>query len=359
MAIVTAADIRNGLEALGIAPGMGIMVHCSLSAFGHVQGGAPAVVSALMDLISPDGTILMPSFNHGQPFGPGGPGVYDPRTTPTANGLVPDTFWRLPGVLRSLDPTHPYAAWGRDARRIIEGHHRTLTMGEGSPLGLLAREGGWQVSLGTSHATTTAKHVAEVMRRVPCLGLRTESYPVRLPDGRIGEHRTWGWRAQNCPLTESGEHIEAEMERRGCQRRGRIGDASVTVFRLLDLLAAVWALLDQGWGPYPPCTRCPIRPRHVAATRLSDWTGLSGMRNSGSTATTTGDRSLDGEQEHVQRREGQALVLSCSSPCGPSAADQGRMAGIAWGQPQGFSTVRSVPAVRAAQGPGCTCRRDP
>lgn len=273
MHTVTAEDVRRGLAALGIGPGMGIMVHSSLSAFGYVQGGAEAVIAALMGLVTPEGTILMPSFNHGSPFGPGGPGVYDPQTTPTSNGRIPDTFWRMPGVLRSLNPTHPFAAWGRNARRYLENHHRTLTMGEDSPLGLLARDGGWQVNLGTTHATTTAKHVAETLRRAPCLGLRTEAYPVRLPDGRIAEHRTWGWRSASCPLTESGELIEAEMERRGLQRRGRIGAASVTVFRILDLLEAVGALLDHGWGPHPPCARCPIRPRRVAATRPSDWTG--------------------------------------------------------------------------------------
>lgn len=268
---VTAADIRTGLAKLGTGPGMRVMVHSSLSSFGHVEGGAPTVIQALMDLITPAGTILMPSFNHAQPFAQGGPGLYDPTQTPTGNGKIPDTFWRLPDVCRSLDPTHPFAAWGRDARRYIEGHHRTLTMGEDSPLGLLAREGGYEINLGTTHRTTTAKHVAEMMRHVPCLGRRTEVYPVRLPDGRVVEHRTWGWRAASCPLTDSGELIEAEMERRHCQRQGRIGAATVTMFRLADLLEAVWSLLDNGWGPYPPCARCPVRPRRVAATRPSDW----------------------------------------------------------------------------------------
>jgi aminoglycoside N3'-acetyltransferase len=146
-------------------------------------------------------------------------------------------------------------------------------MGEESPLGLLARAGGLQINLGTTHQTTTAKHVAEMMRRVPCLGQRTEGYPVRLPDGQVVEHRTWGWRAANCPLTESGELIEAEMQSRGGQRQAQIGAARVTVFRVQDLLEAVWSLLDHGSGPHPPCARCPIRPRHVAATRVSDWTG--------------------------------------------------------------------------------------
>lgn len=85
-------------------------MHSSLSSFGRVAGSAPAVVAALMDVITPAGTLLMPPFNHGELFEPGGPGVYDPGATLTSNGAIPDHFWRLPGVLRSLDPTHPFAA---------------------------------------------------------------------------------------------------------------------------------------------------------------------------------------------------------------------------------------------------------
>lgn len=250
---------------------MRLMVHSALSSFGPVQGGAHAVIRALMDTVGPQGTLLMPSFNHGAPFEPGGPGVFDPRQTPTTNGKVPDTFWRMPDVYRSLNPTHAFAAWGRDACRYVSQHHLTLTMGEDSPLGLLAREGGFQLNLGTSHVTSTAKHLAETMRRVPCLGYRTEVYPVRLPDGRLTEHRTWGWRERNCPLTDSGWFIEAQMERMGLQSKGFVGPCPATFFRVNDLLHAVWRLLDLGFAGHPPCVRCPIRPRRVPATRPSDW----------------------------------------------------------------------------------------
>lgn len=268
---VTREQIAEGLRALGIGRGMGIMVHSSLRSFGYVEGGPEAVIGALMDVVGPEGTILMPSFNHGAPFEPDGPGVYDPRETPSLNGRITDVFWRLPGVHRSLDPTHPFACWGRCAERYTCNHHRTLTMGEDSPLGLLARDGGYQVCLGTTHATTTAKHLAETIRRVPCLGRRTEAYPVRLPDGQVVLHRTWGWRERACPLTESGEFIEAEMERRGLQRRGWIATCRVTVFRLSDLVRVVDDLLAHGYGGVPPCRECPIRPRRVAATVPSDW----------------------------------------------------------------------------------------
>jgi len=198
-------------------------------------------------------------------------GIYEPLQTPCTNGRIPDIFWRMPGVCRSLNPTHPYAAWGAFALRYTQHHHLTLTMGEDSPLGCLTRDGGYQLNLGTSHAATTAKHLAETLRRVPCLGYRTEVRPVRLPSGDIAEHRTWTWRERSCPLTESGKFIEIEMERRRRQKKGNVGACMVTHFKLKDLIRTIWVLLEDGYAGYPPCSRCSIRPQHTPATQPSDW----------------------------------------------------------------------------------------
>ena len=139
MADVTREEIVEGLRKLGVKPGNGLVVHSSLRSFGQVNGGAETVIEALMDVVTAEGTILMPSFNHDEPFREGGPGIHDPETTPTSNGAIPDRFWRRADVYRSLNPTHPFAAWGQEAQRYVESHHRTRTMGPRSPLGLCSR----------------------------------------------------------------------------------------------------------------------------------------------------------------------------------------------------------------------------
>jgi aminoglycoside N3'-acetyltransferase len=251
------------------------MVHSSLKSFGHVEGGAPAVIAALMEVLTPAGTLLMPSFNHGGAFEEGRPGYYDPRETPTSNGAIPDQFWRMPGVLRSLQPTHAFAAWGANARRYTQFHHRTLTMGPGSPLALLCEDGGYGLLLGVGYGANTFQHVVEMAVGGPCLGLRTEAYPVRLPDGRRVTGRSWSWRERGCPFTDHGRY-RREMRARGLDAERLIGGSRVTLFRLRDCFELIKPFLEDGIDGLPPCSRCPIRPLRSPRTMPSDWDARTG-----------------------------------------------------------------------------------
>lgn len=267
---ITKKDIRTGLGEIGVKPGFGLMVHGSLTSFGRVEGGARTVIAALMEAVTVEGTLLMPSFNHGAPFLEEGPGYFNPAETPTTNGIIPDTFWRMPGVYRSLNPTHAFAAWGKHARRYTEIHHRTLTMGPQSPLGLLYGDDGHCLLMGVGYAANTFHHVVEMSLTVPCLGYRTEAYPVHLPDGRQVEGRTWGWRERFCPFTDEGRYYE-EMPKLGLQREAWVGSSRFILFRLRDCFDVVAEILRNGKDGFPPCSRCPIRPRQVAAVVPSDW----------------------------------------------------------------------------------------
>ncbi len=57
----TIETITNDLRKLGIQKGMTVIVHSSLSSIGWVCGGAVAVVEALMNVITEEGTIVMPT----------------------------------------------------------------------------------------------------------------------------------------------------------------------------------------------------------------------------------------------------------------------------------------------------------
>jgi aminoglycoside N3'-acetyltransferase len=267
-AALTQAEIAAGLRQLGLQPGDGVMAHSSLKSFGQVDGGPQTVIAALMEVLTLEGALLLPSFNHGAAFRNGASGYYHPGETPTTNGAIPDAFWRMEGVQRSLHPTHAFAAWGKHARRYTEFHHRTLTMGPGSPLALLHDDGGYGLLLGVDYTANTFHHVVEMSLGAPCLGQRTSTYPVKLTDGRSVQGRAWTWRDAECPITDHTLYAE---DMRPYERITLIGSCRATLFKLQDAYEVIARLLNEGQGALPPCSCCLIHPRQNRHTVPSDW----------------------------------------------------------------------------------------
>ena len=56
--LVTRWRLAHDLEKLGLGAGGATMVHCRMSALGHVVGGAESVVRALLDASEPEGTLV-------------------------------------------------------------------------------------------------------------------------------------------------------------------------------------------------------------------------------------------------------------------------------------------------------------
>lgn len=118
-------SIKAALINCGIKSGDHVMVHSSLSKIGPVNGGAETIVEALKDVIGKEGIILMPTspvdllqyeYVEKSP-------VLDVRNTPSKMGKITEVFRISSGVKRSLHPTEPIAAWGKDAVSYIENHH--------------------------------------------------------------------------------------------------------------------------------------------------------------------------------------------------------------------------------------------
>ena len=59
MGSVSQSEIVEGLKAGGLVAGCPVLVHSSLSSFGHVEGGADAVIDALLEAVG--GTVLVPT----------------------------------------------------------------------------------------------------------------------------------------------------------------------------------------------------------------------------------------------------------------------------------------------------------
>lgn len=165
-------DLVTGLESLGINPGVPVIVHSSLSSFGHVVGGAKAVVDALLALF---GRIMSPTFTYQTMItpeqGPPGNGLgYSPGATAnrTARCWAPDLpSDPLMGAIsegvrnhrKSRRSDHPILSFsGIGVERLLAAQNRENPFG---PLAALSEDGGWVLLLGVDHSVNTTLHYAE------------------------------------------------------------------------------------------------------------------------------------------------------------------------------------------------------
>jgi len=246
--VVTREQLVYDLRSLGVEPGMNVMVHSSMSRIGHVLGGADAVVDALLTAVGREGTLMMPSFNHGMAR------VYNPATTPTTNGAIADAMWRRPDAIRSIHGTHAVAAVGPKAEEWCKDHHRVGVWDQESPIGRIVHSGGYILCLGLTQNRLTANHVAEMYIPCGCLDPFGNKDSVLLADGRVHVLKGLAYRSEECPVPRI--RVDEKLGKGYFQHTGKVGKAKAFLFKAIDLWNIRRAQVEN------VCPSCQIRPNY-------------------------------------------------------------------------------------------------
>lgn len=227
------AALAGQLRALGIREGGVLLVHTSYRAVRPVDGGPEGLIGALRDSLGPDGTLVMPSWSgdDDQPF--------DPLTTPASPdlGIVADTFWRLPGVIRSAH-CFAFAAAGPEAARVTADPLPLPPHVPASPVGRVHDLDGQVLLLGVGHDANTTLHLAELIAEAPyrvphhCTVLGSDGRPVRV-DYEENDH-----------CCERFALADAWLLERGLQREGQVGQARARLMRSRDVVAVATGQLE-------------------------------------------------------------------------------------------------------------------
>jgi aminoglycoside 3-N-acetyltransferase len=162
----TPEDLRHAVRELGVVPGDAVLVHSAYDAFAGFTGKPTDVIAMLQAAVGSEGLLLMPTMaftgtavDHVR----NGP-AFDVARTPSRMGMITELFRRTPGVVRSVHPTHPVAAWGRDAAAVVADHHRATTpCGAHSPFARLHERHGKILLLGVGIESLTFFHTVEEM----------------------------------------------------------------------------------------------------------------------------------------------------------------------------------------------------
>ena len=164
---VTLQDIRDGFLALGVQPGATLLMHSSLSRFGHVLGGADAVIDGILEAIGPEGTLVTPALTGGPELSPKNPPHIDLRTQSCWVGRIPETLRQRTDAIRSTHPTHSCSALGKRALEMTRNHHLSATpCGIPSPYFHVAAAGGKIVLAGCGLECCTTLHTVEELANV-------------------------------------------------------------------------------------------------------------------------------------------------------------------------------------------------
>jgi len=276
-------ELREGLARLGVERACPVIAHASLAAFGRVQGGAEAVVRALLAAFE---TLVMPAFtyktmlvpevgplNNGIAYGSHGdrnrmaeffhPDMPADRTM----GLVAEALRRQPQACRSLHPILSFS--GVNAGRFLESQTITEPL---EPVRGLMEAGGWVLLLGVDHTVNTSLHFAE--RRA---GRKQFLRWALTPHGVVECRRFSG-------CSDGFEQIAPFLS--GIARRARIGNALVQAVPLIDVITIArnciqvdpLALLCER----PDCERCEaVRSEVNASWQCRETTAVEWMNSSG------------------------------------------------------------------------------
>lgn len=220
----TIGEVTAQLRALGVRAGGTLLVHTSFRAVRPVEGGPRGLIAALRGALGDAGTLVMPTMTDGET-------VFDPATTPThAMGIVAETFWRLPGVVRSDHPSGSFAAQGPHAALVCAPQPLSPPHGPESPPGRVHALDGQVLLLGVEHSESTTLHVAEALAGVPY----AIAYPTVVAPGRVVAI------AETDSCCRGFRRLDAWLGE--AQREGAVGSAHA---RLADSRAIVGAALAR------------------------------------------------------------------------------------------------------------------
>lgn len=226
------------LKDLGLKPGDAVLVHASMKALKTARK-PEEIIEDIQQVLGKEGTLLFPALtydnvNREHP-------VFDSEQTEPCVGLLPRTFWKMPGVERSVHPTHSVCAWGKLAHTLTVAHAMDdAAVGPHSPFMLLPTYGGKLLFIGDVLHACTMMHGVEDIVMPPYLRRVRMTYTVNGQEREYAMNDDYGWGAEFQRIGDLLEEPDI--------RRDKLGEGPATLIDARALLAA--ALMRMRAEPY-------------------------------------------------------------------------------------------------------------
>ncbi|MCL2499549.1 MAG: AAC(3) family N-acetyltransferase [Defluviitaleaceae bacterium] len=170
------------LRMLGVREGGHLLVHSSYKSLGAGVEGIGQIIETLRAALGVSGTLLIPTLSFSSV--PTDNRVFDIRKTPSDVGAITEYFRKMPGVVRSLHPTHSVAAIGANASEIVKDHEKDNSpVGANSPFRKLRDKQGQILMLGCGLKPNTSMHGVEELTEPPYAFRHTFDYQCTDAEG--------------------------------------------------------------------------------------------------------------------------------------------------------------------------------
>ena len=251
-------DLVHDFTRLGVPRGGLVMVHSSLRSIGYVKGGAETVVDALLEVLGPDGTLVVPTFTDIIARDP--EFVFDLAESPSyfgsmvaaVMGAVPEAVRRRPGARRGVHLHDSVAATGplSEAVTTLSG---APSWDAASPMGQVAQVmdlDGMYLLLGVPYQNLTAVHRCEFELGVPYRAERIVEGKMRLPDGSVAPLVSRIHPPKPGHPGSDYNRLGLRMERAGMVEIGEVGNAVARLFygrHLRQMARALYEIDGEGF----------------------------------------------------------------------------------------------------------------
>ena len=221
----TRQSLFHDLQEMGLRSSDTVLIHSSMKSLGKIENGAEGFLQSLTAYFA-DGLVAFPTLswdlvNGRQP-------VFSVRDTPCTTGLLPELFRKMPGVKRSLHPTHSIAAWGKDAEDFLSGHEKfDSPCHRNSPWGKLYDRQAKILFVGTTISCNTFLHGVEEWLPVP--GMLTEYAEDLVVFDYDGNRIEVPSRRHDGDHSQYYKVMLEQFRECGALSEGRLGDARVFV----------------------------------------------------------------------------------------------------------------------------------
>lgn len=247
------AALGRFLTGIGVRRGDTLMLHSSWLPLNGYKGTPAQFNAALREQLGPEGLLVMPSLTYhnmsSAEFLAGGKPM-DVLRSPSAMGLLTEVFRRNKETVRSLSPTHPLLAWGKDAQDFIADHDKTdRPFGPASPFARLLDRNAMLLCLDVGFSSITFTHFVEDQLQDTLPFLLYEAEPMTgIVIDREGQRHECPTRVlssiANCQRREP--RLIDHLMKQGSLKQAKLGNSRYTWIRATNLELGASEIANEG-----------------------------------------------------------------------------------------------------------------